>query len=150
MDPAIAERFGLGPITQVSYVVADMDVALQQYGALFGAFDVFDSALPECTIRGKTADCRLKVAINKSGPIEIALIEVVEGETTPSEHLSAHGEGLHHVRFEVDDIDAKLGELQAAGFETVFYKRLAPTIAFAYLEAPKSMGSSVIELLDMP
>jgi catechol 2,3-dioxygenase-like lactoylglutathione lyase family enzyme len=141
---------GLGPIDQVSYVVHDIDRALPRYQAMFGPFEVGTSPLPACTIRGREADCVLKLAVNRAGPVEIELIQVLEGDTTHAEHLREHGEGLHHVRFRVDDIDAKLPELEAAGYQTVFFKRFGPTVAFAYLEAPVEIGGSVIELLQMP
>ena len=66
------------------------------------------------------------------------------------EHLREHGEGLHHVRFRVSDVDAKLAELEKEAFVPVFYKRFGPDVAFAYLETPKALGASVIELLEMP
>ena len=40
--------------------------------------------------------------------------------------------------------------LEAAGYETVFYKRFNDAIAFAYVETPSAMGGSVIELLQLP
>ena len=138
----------LGPIDQVAYVVSDMDAALPRYAALYGPFQVADSPLSDCTIRGRTADCRLKLAVNRSGPVEVELIEVLEGETTHSEYLAAHGEGLHHVRFRVATLDEKLAELTAAGYETVMYKRFAPGLAFADVETPDALGRSVIELLE--
>ncbi len=143
-------RLGLGPVDQVSYVVADLEHSLPRYEALYGPFEVGEAQLPECRIRGRSADCTLKVAVNRSGPIEIELIQVLEGEAPHSEHLRAHGEGLHHVRFRVVDLDEKLEALGREGFETIFYKRFGPTIAFAYLETPKALGGSVIELLEMP
>ena len=149
MSSALSDRFGLGPIDQVSYVVESIDRALPGYEALFGPFEVSENALPDCTIRGKQADCTIKMAIGHSGPMEIELIEVVAGETTHTEHLREHGEGLHHVRFRVDDIDAKLPELEDAGFEILLYKRFSPEIAFAYLETPDEIGGSVIELLQL-
>ena len=149
MSSTLSDRFGLGPIDQVSYVVENIDRALPGYEALFGPFEVSENALPDCTIRGKQADCTIKMAIGHSGPMEIELIEVVEGETTHTEHLREHGEGLHHVRFRVDDIDAKLPELENAGFEILLYKRFSPEIAFAYLETPAEIGGSVIELLQL-
>jgi catechol 2,3-dioxygenase-like lactoylglutathione lyase family enzyme len=139
----------LGPIDQVSYVVADLARALPRYEAVFGPFRVAEAALPDCTIRGRRADCRLKIAVCANGPVEIELIEVLEGETTHSEHLRAHGEGLHHVRFRVDALDARIADLEARGFHTVFYKRFGPGAAFAYLEAPPDGGVGVIELLEL-
>jgi methylmalonyl-CoA/ethylmalonyl-CoA epimerase len=146
---SVSGDLGLGPIDQVSYVVEDLERALPRYEALFGPFRVGESALSDCTIRGVQADCRLKLAVNDSGPLEIELIQVLEGETSHSEHLREHGEGLHHVRFRVQDLDARLEELSREGFETVFYKRFGPTVAFAYLETPVEMGGSVIELLEL-
>ena len=137
----------LGPIDQVSYVVADLDRALPRYQALFGPFRVGEVALADCTIRGRRADCRLRLAVNDAGPVEIELIQVLEGETPHSEHLRTHGEGLHHVRFRVGALDARLRDLEGRGFTTVFYKRFGPGAAFAYLEAP---GAGVIELLELP
>ena len=149
MSNQLFDRLGLGPIDQVSYVVENIDRALPNYEALFGPFEVSQNELPDCTIRGQTADCTLKMAIGHSGAMEIELIEVSEGETTHTEHLRAHGEGLHHVRFRVADIDAKLPELQAEGFEILLYKRFSPEIAFAYVQTPDVIGGSVIELLQL-
>jgi len=149
MSNQLFDRLGLGPIDQVSYVVENIDRALPSYEALFGPFEVSQNELPDCTIRGQTADCTLKMAIGHSGAMEIELIEVIEGETTHTEHLRAHGEGLHHVRFRVADIDAKLPELQAEGFEILLYKRFSPEIAFAYVQTPDVIGGSVIELLQL-
>jgi len=150
MGQAQAGSLGLGPIDQVAYVVADMEASLPGYEALFGPFRVAEAALADCTIRGRRADCRLKLAVNASGPVEIELIQVLEGETTHSEHLRARGEGPHHVRFRVRDLDAQLARLSAEGYETVFYKRFGPGAAFAYLETPPGLGRSVIELLELP
>jgi catechol 2,3-dioxygenase-like lactoylglutathione lyase family enzyme len=150
-EPAgrIAGRLGLGPIDQVAYVVEDLESALERYEPLFGPFQVADSPLESCTYRGRPVDCRLRLAVNRSGPLEIELIQVLEGEAPHSEHLRAHGEGLHHVRFRVENLDEKLEALGREGFETIFYKRFAPSLAFAYVETPEAIGRSVIELLEM-
>ncbi len=125
-----------------------MDRALPHYEALYGPFTIADYSIEGVLYRGKTTDCRLRCAFSRSSPIEIELIEVLEGETAHTEHLRRHGEGLHHVRFRVDDVDAKLAVLTGAGFETLLYKRFAPTLAFAYLATPPEQGGSVIELFE--
>jgi len=150
MQTSLADAFGLGPIDQVAYVVADMDAALAVYTELFGPFRVSEAALSGCRMRGRRADCLLKLAVHTAGPVEIELIQVLEGETPHSEHLRRHGEGLHHVRFRVEALDPKLEALSDAGYEVVFYKRFGPELAFAYVETPRLLGPSVIELLEMP
>jgi hypothetical protein len=146
MTSTASGDLGLGPIDQVAYVVEDLERALPRYEAMFGSFQVATYEMKECTIRGRPGDCTLRLAINDQGPVEIELIEVIEGDTTHSEHLRRHGEGLHHVRFRVDDLDPKVAALEAAGYRTVMQKRFGPTLAFAYLESPAEIGGSVIEL----
>jgi hypothetical protein len=150
MSSQTADRFGLGGVDQIGYVVADMAASLPHYEALFGPFSVYEAQLDGALFRGETIDCKLKIATNDSGPIEIELIEVLEGETPHTEHLREHGEGPQHVRFRVEGIEAKLAELEAAGYTNIFFKRFGPGIAFSYLESPRAMGGRTIELLEMP
>jgi catechol 2,3-dioxygenase-like lactoylglutathione lyase family enzyme len=150
VEDEITGRLGLGPIDQVGYVVEDIDAALPLYEAIFGRFDLSEAPLSDCTFRGRSQDCHLKLAINSSGPVEVELIQVLQGETPHSEHLRAHGEGLHHVRFRTSALDEALERLAKEGFATIWYKRLGPDLAFAYVEVPAELGRSVIELLEMP
>ena len=131
-------------------MVDDLEAALPGYEALFGPFEIAVAPLPDCTIRGRRADCTLKLAVNRAGPIEIELIQVLDGETPHSEHLREHGPGLHHVRFRVDDLEAKLAALGELGCEVLLQKRFGPSVAFAYVATPPGLGGSVIELLQMP
>ena len=149
MSETVGRDLGLGPIDQVAYVVESLERALPRYEAMFGRFQVASYEMKDCTIRGRQADCTLRLALNNAGPVEIELIEVIAGETIHSEHLKQHGEGIHHVRFRVTDLEPKVAELEAAGYRTVMSKRLSPSIAFAYLESPPEIGGSVIELLQM-
>jgi catechol 2,3-dioxygenase-like lactoylglutathione lyase family enzyme len=150
MSKDLPADLGLGPIEQVAYVVKDMDSATRRYAALFGPFVVSDQKLEGCSYRGRNADISLKMAVNNSSPVEIELLQPVEGSSPLSEHLETHGEGLHHVRFRVQRIDEKLDELRKRGFEPVLYKRFGPEVAFAYVETPPEFGGHVIELLEMP
>jgi 4-hydroxyphenylpyruvate dioxygenase-like putative hemolysin len=150
MHKELSGRLGLGPIDQVAYAVENMEHALDRYAAMFGPFEVAEARMEGCLVRGRTANIRLLYAVNRSGPIEVELIQPVEGEYTVSEHLRTHGEGLHHVRFRVTPIEPKLEQLRHEGFETLLFKRFEQlNVAFAYLQIPKGMGGSVIELLEM-
>jgi len=98
----------LGPIDQVAYVVEDLERALPRYEALYGPFQVSDSPLSGVRCRGGVIDCVLKNALNRSSPVEIELIQVMQGDTPHTQHLRQHGEGLHHVRFRVSGLEARL------------------------------------------
>ena len=149
MDQTVTRDLDLGPIDQVAYVVESLERALPRYEAMFGPFRVMTVPMKDCTVRGRLVDCELRLALNNSGPVEIELIEVLAGETIHSEHLKQHGEGLHHVRFRVADLEPKVAALEAAGYHTVMQKRVDPRTAFAYLESPPEIGGSVIELIQM-
>jgi methylmalonyl-CoA/ethylmalonyl-CoA epimerase len=142
-------RLGLGPVDQVAFVVEDLEVSLPAYEAVYGSFEVSETAIEDAETPGGHLDCVLKLGVNDSGPVEIELIEVLEGRPPHRVHLDEHGEGLHHVRFRVDSLEDKIAALESEGFRSIFYKRFAPTIAFAYVEAPPEMGGSIIELLEL-
>jgi len=148
MPRAIAARYDLGPPDQISWVVEDLERVLPAFTALYGSFQRIDSPLKDVFYRGQTIDCRLEVALCPCGPIEIEIIQVLEGETPHSEFLRAHGDGLHHVRFRVDALEAGIEKLKPDGFKNIFSKRFTPTLAFAYLEKSSGFGSSLIELFE--
>src|SRR5207245_7422185 len=49
------------------------------------------------------------------GGSEIELIEPTTPDSSLARFLEKHGEGLHHICLEVDDIDAALVDMQAKG-----------------------------------
>jgi|HubBroStandDraft_4_1064222.scaffolds.fasta_scaffold132299_2 catechol 2,3-dioxygenase-like lactoylglutathione lyase family enzyme len=146
---SIAADFGLGPIDQISFAVTSVERSLPWYEAVFGGpFTVRDVTLaPDAvTYRGAPADAVLRLAFGRTAGIEIELVEVRRGEAPSLEHLREHGDGLHHVRFRVADLDAKTEQLAAAGFEVIF-SGTTPHSSFAYVQSPASLGHTVIELI---
>ena len=113
---SIAAELGLPPIDQVGYVVRSLDQALETFGPLFGPFQTMESPLEGTNHRGRASDVTLKMAFGRSGPVEIELIEWVSGESPHKEALDAGGEGVHHVRFKVDDLATYQARLEAKGF----------------------------------
>jgi methylmalonyl-CoA/ethylmalonyl-CoA epimerase len=141
----IYEKIGLGPIDQISYAVRDLEQALPRFAALFGPFHALRTEVNDLTFRGRTSKAVLNIAFGRSGPLEIELVEVVSGDFPQAEFLARHGEGLHHVRYLVQDIDAKIAALKSEGFTEVVLGGSGP-VRFAYLEAPAFLGDSMIEL----
>jgi len=150
MTETAATRFGLGEIDQVAYVVSDLEKALPRFEALFGPFERMDSTTPGTTFRGNPSDVTLKLAFGRSGPLEIELIQPVSGAGPHQEFLDAGRAGVHHVRFRVEGLDARLPALNEAGYETIWYHRYTPEIVWAYLEVPAAEGGGLFELLEMP
>lgn len=141
-------RVQLPPVEQLGFVVKDVDRAIEYYSSNFGwgPFRVQEYDLKGFTYRDKKGNCRLKVAFTTSGPIEIELIQVLDGETPHSEFLREKGEGLQHLRFQVDDLDGMLAELAKAGIRPVFHDRL-PHAGFAYINSDE-IGGVMFELIE--
>jgi len=144
-------RLRLPPVEQIGIVVKDMDATMEFFSSVFGwgPWGVLDDLeMKDCLYRGKSCDARLKLAFAQSGSVEIELIQVLEGETIHTEFLRERGEGLHHLRFKVDDLDATLAELSKEGIEVLFRKNFPELgVDFAYLNTDK-VGGIMIELIE--
>jgi methylmalonyl-CoA/ethylmalonyl-CoA epimerase len=134
MDTDIREKLELPPIDQVGFVVRDMEAALKLYEPLFGPFSTMDSGEFEYDYRGEKDVSSLKLAFGRSGEVEIELIQWVSGRTPHKEFIDAGREGMHHLRFRVDNLDEKLVEAQAFGYHSIWQTRYGEGLAVAYLE----------------
>jgi len=151
MDPCLVDKLGLPPSDQVGYVVRDLDRAIETYGAVFGPFQAIEMTLEGTNHRGKTSDVTLKMGFGRSGPLEIELIEPVTAGSPHMEALEQRGEGVHHIRFNLDDLGPALASLQELGFEIIWSHEMPTTSSrFAYLEGPDDRGGALIELYEPP
>jgi methylmalonyl-CoA/ethylmalonyl-CoA epimerase len=139
---------GLPPADQVGFVVRDLQRAVALYAPLFGPFHCMDYTVTGADYRGRAADVELRIAYGRSGELEIELIEWVAGDSPHREFVEAGREGMHHLRFRVDDADAWIERLRAHGYRAAWYKRWSADTTFAYLE--RAGDPTWIELLQMP
>lgn len=139
----------LPPVQQIGIIVKDVDKAVDYFSSLFGwgPFDVVTFENKGVTIRGKKADCTLKIAFAHSGPMEIEIIQVLDGETPHTDFLRKRGEGIQHLRFEVDNFEDIMIRLGREGIQPAFnhsYPEFG--IHFAYLDTEADLGY-MIELI---
>ena len=134
MTTDLPKGLNLPPVDQIGFVVKSLEQALQVYTPLFGDFAVMDAPDMEWEYRGKTEASSLRIGFAKSGPVEIELIEWVSGETPHKEFLDAGREGMHHLRFVVDNVEAKVKEAEDFGYQQIWYKRFGDGLAASYLE----------------
>jgi methylmalonyl-CoA/ethylmalonyl-CoA epimerase len=98
-------------IEHLGIAVRDLEKAVALYSGVLG-LPVVD--------RETLEDMKLKVVKVRSGESVLELLEPLPGETVISKFLDSHGEGIHHVCFEVDDLVKATAEIQARGYETVW------------------------------
>lgn len=145
-DPTVQ----LPPLEQIGFVVRDMEKAINYYETHFGwgPFQSYEYSMKGVIFHGEPSDCRLKIALAHSGPVEIELIQVLEGETPHTEFLKEKGEGMHHLRFNVNNIDEMLAAFAREGIEPVWHQSLPEFgVSFAYLNTEKT-GGVMIELIE--
>ena len=134
MDNDSVASPGLGKVNQVGFVVKDLAQAIALYTPLFGEFQTMDVTDMEWDYRGAPATSSLRLAFAQSGDVEIELIEWVSGESPHKEFLDAGREGMHHLRFVVDDLEAGIADVQAVGYRPIWTKRFGEGLAACYLE----------------
>lgn len=134
MDENIREVMALPPCDQVGFVVKDMVSALALYEPLFGPFSTMDPGPMTYDYRGQQEECEMKLAFGKSGDLEIELIQWVSGGSPHREFIDADREGMHHLRFIVQNLEEKVAEAEALGYQNIWSKRYGEGLAVAYLE----------------
>lgn len=94
---------------------------------------------------------QVRVAFFGDCETHIELLEPVGDEGPIAQFLQKRGEGIHHICFSVDDIDAALARLRAEGVAIVGEapRPGAGGCRVAFLH-PKSTGGLLIELSEKP
>ena len=93
----------------VGYVGSDINAAAGTYRAL-GFAEGERHEIPEQKIVAMTF---------KAGPGWMELIQPTDPEGPIAAFMAKRGEGVHHVAYQVDDIEAKLAELKTAGGQLI-------------------------------
>lgn len=83
----------------------------------------------------------------KVGETKIELVEATNENSAVSKFIEKRGEGIHHIAFEVEDIDAEMQRLKAEGFQLIQQnpKDGADNKKICFLH-PKSTNGVLIEL----
>jgi catechol 2,3-dioxygenase-like lactoylglutathione lyase family enzyme len=137
----------------ISVVVRDMEKAINYYESLgIGPFPPLlgpqgKVPLADKTLHGKSAEWELDLrhAEGGIGDLTFELIQPLEGDTPVKDFLEKHGEGIQHIGFFVDDIDAETAKLAEKGFK-ITQSAETPTIKWAYF-GTDAVGGFSIELM---
>ena len=137
-------------ITQIGIVVKDLEKAIEYFSSLgLGPFSVRTAFHPAATVRGKSVSYEVKIGTSQQGPIELELIEYLKGVTIHEEFLREKGEGLHHIRFRVKDIEATLEKFAKKGVGILQEDRFVSGGGIAFLDTEK-IGGTILEVSQGP
>ncbi len=132
----------LKKINHVAVAVNDLDQAAAFYQKVLG----LNLSGVEVVSAQKT-----KVGFFKIGESNIELVQPAEPISPLDTFLETKGQGIHHVCFEVDDIEAEIAALLEKG-ATMIDSKARPgahnsKVAFIH---PKSSSGVLIELVQLP
>ncbi len=103
------EQF-LKRLDHLGIAVRDLTAAMATYGAGLGLTDWEIIDLPERS---------MQVAVGRVGDTLLELITPTSPAAAFSKFLDERGEGIHHIAYEVDNLEAVLAQLEASGVRLI-------------------------------
>lgn len=97
-------------LEHVGIAVRDVETALETFESLLGSPPY---KMEEVESEG------VATHFFRAGDVKIELLESMNADSSIARFLENRGEGLHHLAFEVDDLDAARDRLTARGFRLV-------------------------------
>lgn len=152
--PAVREMFK--DFVQIGVVVRDLERTLRGLSETFGLepyrmvdYPPADRADMKLTYHGEPAVFSHRIAFIDLGPVELEIVQPLEGESGLTEFLAKHGEGLHHLRFNVPDLRPVFDHLEAHGVRSVMTgSGLRPGTEWAHLDTGDLVGF-VVEVMNV-
>jgi methylmalonyl-CoA/ethylmalonyl-CoA epimerase len=131
-------------IDHVGLAVHDLDASIELYTTTFG----LTVAGRETNEAQGVREAMLYVADAPGGASYVQLLEPLAPDTPVGKFLAARGEGVHHIGYGVDDVEAALAQLRADDIRLIDERSrhgsLGAAIAFLH---PKAVGGVLTELV---
>ena len=127
-------------IDHIGIAVSNLDEAVKLYKDVLGLELHGTEVVPEQ---------KVKVAFLPVGDTEVELLESTSADGPIAKFIETKGQGIQHIAFRVDDIEAALEEMRAKGMRLIDekprYGAGGAKIAFLH---PMSTGGVLIELCE--
>ena len=109
-------------VERVALAVADLDAAQEFFETWFGAeFDAEENI----------EDMGIRYRPFRLGESTMEILQATRQDSPVSRFLASHGgPGVHHITFEVDDLDAAVAELERRGGRIASRHDYAPGVTF--------------------
>jgi methylmalonyl-CoA/ethylmalonyl-CoA epimerase len=127
-------------IEHLGIAVKDLTASIKVYEALLGT---------KCYKVESVASEFVKTAFFKVGESKIELLEATDQNSAIAKFLDKRGNGIHHIAFDVDDLDREIKRLEKIGFILINLtpKYGADNKRIAFLH-PKSTDGVLVELCE--
>ena len=131
---------------QINIIVRDIETAAEKWAQVLGV------EKPEIrpmhleggenyTYRGEPVSCEILFAVIEMNGFVLEPHQVINGPSTFREFLDKHGEGVHHIGFEVgDDRDEVIDHLKGLGFDTNRTLGIYPGSSWTIVDSEDVLG----------
>ena len=126
-------------LNHVAIAVRDIEKTLRFYRSVFGTGNSEIENVPGQGVRA---------TLVRIGSSQLEFIQPTDPDGSVARFIEHRGEAIHHICFEVEDLEEKLDALAADGIELIdkaSRQGLSGRIAFLH---PRSTGGVLIELVD--
>lgn len=145
---------GTDLLAQVGFIVKDLETSKKKWAEFLGVpvpatQPVGDYAVTQTEFMGEAApEASCDMAFFDIGPnLQLELIQPNEKPSTWRNYLEEHGEGMHHVAFQVKNSKACVASAEAAGLKLVQHGVYGDGSGeYNYLDAPDL--KCIVELLE--
>jgi len=138
-------------VCQIGIIVRDIEKAAKAWAKLLGV-EVPQYILTEpaeeahTSYRSKPAEGRAKIALFQLDNLWLEIIEPVSGPSAWQEFLETNGPGIHHIAFQIKDMDKQIELLEGKGL-SLLQRGEFPGGCYAYLDTAVELGA-ILELLE--
>lgn len=129
---------------QIGIAVEDVQKTAENYWKMWGIgpWLIITSQSYDQTYHGKPAHFKSKIAFAQVGPVELELMETLEGPTTYNDFIAEHGEGPHHLQYLVESaavIDRHAKIMNRKGFPSLMSGRFGDDCGFNFFNTVSAL-----------
>ena len=146
--------FKVSDLNHMGIVVPHLENSIKYYESILGIglwniMEVNPPFLSDTTYHARPVKHSFRAAFTMVGPMQLELLQPVEGECIYRDFLKEHGPGIHHLgHVKVDNLDEAVQILEKDGFRCLQSGCLGG-YGWAYIDMVKSLGH-IIELASGP
>ena len=125
-------------VNHIGIAVRDLEKSAGLFAEIFGIDDIHKETVPEQ---------KVEIASLKVGDVLIELTAPTDDSSPIAKFIEKKGEGIHHIAFESDDVNAELSRLKDSGINLIneTAKDGAHDMLIAFLH-PKSTNNVLMEI----
>jgi len=126
-------------VNHIGIAVKDMDQAMKFWRLVFGV------ETPAPLIEKDVKICMIRV-----GEVFVELLAPIGSEGVMAKHIEKHGEGMHHICYEVENIYAAVEELESKNVALISREPREGVEGKIVFLHPKATNGVLTEILQVP